>query len=720
MKFKKIRFYLLAVVLLVAVTGSWAGPSSQENPEDLARLRTRLLTHLIRQQMTVNHFSHKALDDTLSEAAFDLYVQQLDSQKRFLTQSDMDQLRPYRQTIDDAIVNGDLLLPSIGARLLRFRVAMVADMVPDILDKGFNFERKEFFETDPEKITYAKDDVEFQKRWQQILKYQVLMRYVQLLEEKNKNSTEKIEKGSAFSDVRIDKALLLEASHKVQRSIQHLLLRLSEQTEQDHFDRFIDAFVRAYDPHSAYMAPEVLEDFEIYMKGSLEGIGATLREDDGFIRVVEIIPGSPAAKQGQLSAEDIIIKVGEGGQEPIDVTETRLRDAVQLIRGKKGTEVRLTIQKPTGREQVISITRDVVEIEEGFAKSTTVPVSGHPEQVYGYLRIPSFYRDFQGSRGGQAARNVTDDVRRELATLNKQGIAGLVLDLRNNGGGSLSDAISVAGLFISTGPVVQVKNSDGNISVFEDEDPDIAYSGPLVVLVNRFSASASEIVAGAIQDYGRGVVIGGGGTHGKGTVQAIFDMDQPLIYGPLEKLKPLGALKITVQKFYRINGGSTQVKGVKPDIELPDLLAFLESGEKYIEYALPWDIVTAVPYQRWNMGADVSKLRYLSQQRVAKGHLFDTLVAETQRNLQRSHETLRPLDLASVLLERETIRAAGDTGIDADFGSETPQKKHGPARLDEEIAEDLYVGEAFGVLTDMRLKTPVGQPHVAGQASSGI
>jgi carboxyl-terminal processing protease len=717
MKFKKIRFYLLAVVLLVAVTGSWAGPSSQENPEDLVRLRTRLLTHLIRQQMTVNHFSHKALDDTLSEAAFDLYVQQLDSQKRFLTQSDMEQLRQYRHTIDDAIVNGDLLLPRIGARLLRLRIETVVDMVPEILDNGFDFKRKEFFETDPDKIGYAKDDIELQKRWHQILKYQVLMRYVQLLEERDSNHPSTNKKDVEYADTRTDKVLLQEASQKVRRSIQHLLTRLLEQTEQDHYDRFINSFVRAYDPHSAYMAPDALEDFEIYMKGSLEGIGATLREDDGFIRVVEIIPGSPAAKQGQLSAEDTIIKVGEGDQDPIDVTETRLRDAVQLIRGKKGTVVRLTIQKPTGREQVIAITRDVVEIEEGFAKSTTVPVSGMPGQVYGYLRIPSFYRDFHGSRGGKTARNVTDDVRTELATLTKQGIAGLVLDLRNNGGGSLSDAISVAGLFISKGPVVQVKNSDGNISVFEDEDPGIAYTGPLVVLVNRFSASASEIVAGAIQDYGRGVVVGGGGTHGKGTVQAIFDMDQPLVYGPLEKLKPLGALKITVQKFYRINGGSTQVKGVKPDIELPDRLAFLESGEKYIEYALPWDIVTAVPFQRWDMGADVSRLRHLSQQRVEKGHLFDSLVAETRRNLQRSHETLRPLELASVLLERESRRDIVDTDL---FGSDAPQNKHGVNQLDEEIADDLYIGEAFGVLTDMRSQAPAGQPRVAGQVSSGM
>ncbi len=718
MKFKTFRFYLLAVVLLVAVTGSWAGPSSQENPEDLARLRTQVLTHLIRQQMTVNHFSHKALDDSLSEAAFNLYVQQLDSQKRFLTQSDMAKLRLHKDNIDDSIMRGELDLPGLGARLLRLRIGTVADMVPKIFERGFDFEPKEYFETDPDKIDYAKNDVELQKRWQQILKYQVLMRYVQLLEEREKATTIG-EKKAASAQLPMDPVLLREATQKVRRSIQHLLTRLLEQTEQDHFDRFINAFVRAFDPHSAYLAPDALEDFEIYMKGSLEGIGATLREDDGFIRVVEIIPGSPAAKQGQLSAEDIILKVGEGPQEPVDVTETQLRDAVKLIRGKKGTQVRLTIQKPTGREQVIAITRDVVEIEEGFAKSTTVPVSGQPGQVYGYLRIPSFYRDFNGGREGRPVRNVTDDVRRELASLAKQRIAGLVLDLRDNGGGSLSDAISVAGLFISTGPVVQVKNSDGNITVFQDEDPEIAYNGPLVVLVNRFSASASEILAGAIQDYGRGVVIGGGGTHGKGTVQAIFDIDQPLIYGPLEKLKPLGALKVTVQKFYRISGGSTQVKGVEPDIQLPDRLAFLESGEKFIEQALPWDIVTAVPFQPWEKPPDVTQLRNLSQQRVQKGHRFVALVAETQRNLQRSRETLRPLTLSEVLQERDSIRKMGDAAIEADFDSEVPQDKPGSKRMSDEIADDLYVGEAFSVLNDMLRQVSGDERKVAGPTSAG-
>jgi carboxyl-terminal processing protease len=709
--FKKLRYCLLAVLILAAVTGSWAGLSSKNDTEDLSQLRIRLLTHLVRQQMTVNHFSHKPLDDTLSAAAFDLYVQQLDFQKRFLTWSDIQQLNRYRNQIDDAIIQGELELPKVAARLLRLRIESVSDMVSEILDRGFAFDEQQVIETDPEKLDYVEDADGLRDRWQRILKYQVLMHYVQLLDEQgglDSNSARQRADATA-----VDQALLRDSIDKVRRSTEHLLRRLKEQTEEDHLERFLNAFVRAYDPHSAYLAPDALEDFEIYMKGSLEGIGATLREDDGFIRVVEVIPGSPAAKQGQLAAEDIILKVGEGTQEPVDVTETRLRDAVRLIRGKKGTEVRLTVRKPTGNEMVISITRDVVEIEEGFASSVTVPIPGEQDKAFGYLRIPSFYRDFEGSREGRQARNVTDDVRRELASLNKQNIAGLVLDLRDNGGGSLSDAIGVAGLFIATGPIVQVKNSDGNISVFEDEDPAITYDGPLVVLVNRFSASASEILAGAIQDYGRGVILGGEGTHGKGTVQAIFDMDQPLTYSPLAKFKPLGALKVTVQKFYRINGGSTQVKGVKPDIQLPDRLSFLESGEKFTEYALPWDTVTNVPYHRWEENLNIEQLRHLSRQRVAKGHRFDNLIAEIQHNVKRSRKTLRSLKLTDALKQREALHASGIEGTKDEVLSQN--KDHGSLR--DRISDDVYVEEAFAVLGDMRRQYEDSEPRVAGQVS---
>jgi carboxyl-terminal processing protease len=702
MHLKKTGRFFIFLVFLILLTGSWAGYAAlQEHPDDLEPIRTRLLAHLIYRQMESNHFSHKPLDDQLSEAAFQLYLQQLDYQKRFLLAEDVEQLRRFADRIDDQMIKGDLQLPATAARLLRLRIAAVSDMVARILEGDFDFNIPEKLETDPEKLDYCRDMDMLRQRWRLILKYQVLMRYVQLLEERDSKTPGAASDASGKQTSRPDEKLLRTATEKVRNSSMHLFSRLLEQSEREHLERFFNAFTRAYDPHSSYLAPETMEDFEIYMKGSLEGIGATLREEDGFIRVVEIIPGSPAAKQGHLEAEDIILKVGEGAREPVDITETRLRDAVRLIRGEKGTEVRLTVRKPDGSELVVPIIRDVVEIEEGFAKSTVVPLPGPPERKYGYLQIPSFYRDFKGTRQGREARNVTDDVRRELLALRKEGIAGLVLDLRDNGGGALTDAISVAGLFISTGPVVQVKNSDGQITVFEDQDPETLYDGPLVVLINRFSASASEILAGAIQDYGRGVIIGGDTTHGKGTVQAIFELDQPMIYGPLEALKPLGAMKVTIQKFYRVSGESTQARGVVPDIQLPDRLAFLETGEQFSDFALPWDTVDAVPHQQWPKHPDLAALNLRSRSRVAEGHRFDEVVAETRQNSERSQNTARSLEIADVLADRASLRRALGLDKPKEKISDKPASDQDRPSFQKEVAEDPYIGEAMAVLSDM-------------------
>jgi len=374
------RFFLLLLVFLLLLTGSWAGYAAlQEHPVELEPLRTKLLTQLIYRQMESNHFSHKPLNDQVSKAAFQLYLQQLDYQKRFLLAEDVEHLRRFADRIDDQMINGDLHLPAVAARLLRLRIAAVSDMVEEILDGDFDFNLPEFFETDPEKLDYCRDMDLLRQRWRLILKYQILMRYVQLLEERDARTTVTTSDADAKRLSPSDPKLLHEASDKVRNSGMHLFSRLLEQSEREHLERFFNAFTRAYDPHSSYLAPETMEDFEIYMKGSLEGIGATLREEDGFIRVVEIIPGSPAAKQGHLEAEDIILKVGQGTLEPVDITETRLRDAVRLIRGEKGTEVRLTVRKPDGTEQVVPIIRDVVESEEGFAKSMVIPLPGLPE-----------------------------------------------------------------------------------------------------------------------------------------------------------------------------------------------------------------------------------------------------------------------------------------------------------------------------------------------------
>ena len=419
--------------------------------------------------------------------------------------------------------------------------------------------------------------------------------------------------------------------------------------------------------------------------------------------MVRIIPGSAAYRQGELEADDIILQVAQGSDEPVDITDTRLRDAVDLIRGKKGTEVRLSVKKPDGHQMVIPIIRDVVEIAETFVKGTTVTdkVSG---RTFGYIKIPSFYRDYNGGTG----RNCTDDLRKELRRLKKEKMTGLVLDLRNNGGGALSDAVSITGLFIESGPVVQVRNGEGKIRVLDDTNRSVEYDGPMVVLVNRFSASASEILAGALQDYGRALIVGDEHTHGKGTVQAMLNLDRELGIQGMAKYMPLGAVKVTIQKFYRISGDSTQERGVTPDIVLPSRMDGLKSGEKHLENALPWDKIKPVQYSRWNLGADLTKLQANSSKRVGADEGFAKIVERAQKAQQRRDETSQSLLLSKVIAEREELRKLnqGDKSISPhgeDVGelATDDDKNREPPTLDETIADDPYVDEGVALLQDL-------------------
>ncbi|MBS1127162.1 MAG: ctpA-2, partial [Nitrospirae bacterium] len=435
-------------------------------------------------------------------------------------------------------------------------------MVKGILSEDFDFSTKEFIETDAEKLEFCKNDGELRERWRKILTYQVLYQYLDRTEEQAPPAgdapkpTDKPEDKKQPSDEDLRKS----ARDKVSKTYDQFFSRISQEKEAEHYERFFSAVTNAFDPHTDYMPPMNKEDFDINMRGSLEGIGATLKEDENYIKVVSIIIGSPAARQGQLQAEDIILKVGEGAGAPVDIIGMRVKDAVRLIRGKKGTEVRLTIRKPDGKILTLPIIRDVIQIEDTFVKGVTLRDEKTGDQ-FGYIRVPSFYRDFEKTRNGDGGRNSTDDVRTELNNFKSGDIKGLIIDLRNNGGGALADAVRIAGLFIKTGPVVQVKNSNGRISTLADDEPDISYAGPVVILVNRISASASEILAGALQDYSRAVIMGGEHTHGKGTVQTLINLDDYVPFKNMEEYKPLGALKLTVQKFYRISGDSTQYRG---------------------------------------------------------------------------------------------------------------------------------------------------------------
>ncbi len=666
--------------------------------------RNELIGYMLYKQLPSIHFSDKDLDDNLAEASFDLYLKQLDYQKRFLLKRDAEELKGYADNIDDNLKSGNTVLPEVGYTILSERIMQAKKIVSDIFKEGFDFNRKEMYETDPEKLDYARDLEELHQHWRKMLKAQVISQYLDLLEDQKKKEVK--EK---------DQALWKQAIEKVSSRNSSFFTRLNQETLQDHYDRFFNSITRAFDPHTNYMPPAKKEDFDIHMRGSLEGIGALLREEDGYIKVVRIIPGSASARQGALLAEDIILAVAEGAEEPVEITDMRLREAVRLIRGPKGTEVRLTVKKPDGTTKIIPIIRDVVQIEDTFVKGHVV--RGPGERKIGYVKIPSFYRDFEMSRNGGIARNSTDDTRMVLEELKKQGISGVILDLRNDGGGSLVDAVDTAGLFLESGPVVQVKNSFGTRKVLSDNDKEIVYDGPLVVLVNLFSASASEIVAAALQDYGRAVIVGGRHTHGKGTVQTIIDMNENIPLLNLQRYEDLGALKVTIQKFYRINGGSTQFKGVEPDIVLPSLYEYLHSGEQYLDYALPWDQVAPVPYYPYATGSlDIKTLKQKSLERIGKDEAFKAIAEQAEESKERLQNTQISLALEDMKAEREKSNEARDNMVrrfeqyeevqldEFDSADEEDQPSKNDEDWQKELEKDPYVGEAGRIIADILSK----------------
>lgn len=686
-----LRIRLMLIWLLLALLLPATGWSKV--PHDFDSNRARLLGHMIQQQLSRNHYSQKPTDDNLSHAAFDLYLKQLDFQKRFLLLEDVAQLKGYQDLIDDSIRRGRLDLPETGRNLLNQRIDQVEEMLGELLQEKIDYNTPEVIETDPEKLSFTANPKELRERWRKTLKFQILSRYINLREDEIG-----VDEAGALKPVTAEqeRELLQQAQEKVAKANRNLFERMREETLQDHYDRYLNAISRAFDPHTSYLPPEGKEDFDIQMSGSLEGIGATLREEDGYIKVVKIIPGSAAYKQGQLAEDDIILKVAEGKGDPVDITDTRIRDAVALIRGKKGTEVRLTVKKPDGRRLVIPIVRDVVEIEETFVKGTTVK-DDETGQLFGYVKIPSFYRDYSG----KTDRNCTDDLREELKKLKKEKISGLILDLRNNGGGSLADAVSLTGLFIKTGPIVQVRNGSGRIRVMRDDDRSLEYDGPMIVLVNRFSASASEILAGALQDYGRALIVGDEHTHGKGTVQALLDLDRYVNLRGMDKYMPLGAVKVTIQKFYRISGESTQEKGVTPDVVLPSRLDGLESGEKYLDYALPWDHIKAADYKPWREPVgNIDSLRRHSQERVVQDKEFSEILKEAKEAKQRRDQTEQSLLLSQMLKERQQMRDA-DELMSPHGKKKKDENDKEPPSLQEEIADDPYVGEGVALLHEL-------------------
>ena len=688
--------------------------------------KAKLLSYVLGQQLQKNHFSHKAMDDALSKEAFSLYLKQIDARKQFYLQKDIDELQHFSTKLDDEMRDGQILFPLVAEELLRARVLAVKKFVDEFSDYEFDPNKKDFIESDNKKLTYCQTEAELHDRWQKTIQYQIVSQYL------NRDAINEAKKGlesekEKNAPPKSEKALLKEAKEKVLKTNRELLERMMKREVKDQYDRYFSIIARAFDPHTDYMPPTEKEDFDIHMRGSLEGIGAELQEEDGFIKVKRIMPGGAAARQKQLVAHDVILMVAQGKDDPVDITDMRINDAVRLIRGAKGSEVRLTVKKVDGQTTIISIIRDVVQLEETFVKSALL---GAGTEQYGYVKIPTFYRDFQGNGYGRDGRNVTDDVKKSLELLNKAKTRGLIIDLRNNGGGALVDAVKIAGLFIKSGPVVQIKSSDNKAEILYDYDAEVYYNGPIVVLINRFSASASEILAAALQDYHRALVVGSDHSYGKGTVQTLLNMDSelPLLGLNLAQYKPLGALKVTTQKFYRVTGESTQNKGVVSDIALPDAFSASEIGERYDENALPWDTIEPASYEKWgSFPFNIDNLLSVSQGRVKSDKKFIEIQKESEESKERLKNTQLPIDLASVKLEQERNKAlrknSGMAGHGFDSEDDDVAPDHVLTPLEEEkrmvtkLQDDPYVRESLSL---MGSNISVSEKTVAGAATDVV
>jgi carboxyl-terminal processing protease len=670
--------------------------------------REMVLGNILKGALENMHLSNKQIDDTTSQDAFKVYLERLDYGKQFLLQSDVKALDKFKKQFDDMLIDGNLVILDFSSELMNKRIGAIEKHVEKLLEKPLDYKKKDTLETDPKKRTFPATEKDLFTHWEKLMKYEVMSRIVDQKEEQNglalddKGNKKKPVSDKKLTDAEIEK----EARSKVLKSYKKIFSRLVNEKRNDKLDKFYNAITKVFDPHTNYLIPEEKEDFDIDMSGKLEGIGAILREDNSFIKVERIVPGSASWKTKEVEAEDIILKVGQGKEEPVDVVDMSLRDAVKLIRGKKGSEVRLTIKKPNGLVKVVPIIRDVVEIEESYVKGTVLELAPDKKK-FGYINVPKFYRDFND----RAGRNVTDDTRKEIQRLNKEGVEGLILDLRNNGGGALEDARMISGLFIEKGPIVQVKAHTGAVDVLEDTDSTVDFKKPTVVLINRFAASASEIVAAALQDYGRAVIVGGEFSHGKGTVQAVVDLDGYV--SPMAKqYSPLGALKITIQKFYRVNGSSTQYKGVTPDIILPDQFSHLESGEKFLDYSIPWGEVKPVKYNRWKTSKfDLKTLKANSQARVKKDEKFKHLLDAMKWYKTQKEKTKRSLTLVDFEKERKEIREKTDIFrkelenanlmVKDLSGSKDKAQQEKFEEFSKTLKKDAVIEESIHILSDM-------------------
>ncbi len=590
------------------------------------------------------HYEPKPVDDQLSEAVYGNLINNLDRDKHFFTEEDLAKMSVFKTSIDDQIQVGRFDFFDTTWSILMGRLAVLEPMIAETLSKPLNYEKDETYTVYDEPEKFQPNWISLEKDWKLWLQFQSMERLSRKLE-----TQKKAKDSSAIAKQKPFDTLELQARNETKKFYIDWFKRLKKMDRKDQIGMYANNIAEIYDPHTNYFPPEDKENFDIGMTGKLEGIGATLTERDGYVKVERIVPGSASYRQGELKAGDLILKVAQGPAEPVDVVDMKLDDAIQLIRGKKGTEVRLTVKKPDGSIVIIPIVREVVVIEESFARSAMMEYKG---KRFGMIHLPSFYADFsQRGRG----RNCTGDVKAEISKLTKEGALGIIIDLRNNGGGSLADAIEMGGLFIPQGPIVQVKDMRG-IEVHMDRNPSVDYNGPLVILTNTYSASASEILAAALQDYGRAIILGSKSTFGKGTVQTFVELP-----GGMSDVFPrgYGQLKVTIQKFYRINGGTTQLRGVEPDVVLPDVYDGIEQGEKEMDFHLAYDKIPAAAYQSFNPYKESQRRKAIeaSKKRLSKNEYYALVQKRATELTAVRNAYTYSLNMKKFELQQEALRA---------------------------------------------------------------
>ncbi|MEW4526840.1 carboxy terminal-processing peptidase [Maioricimonas sp. JC845] len=659
------RMLSLGLAMLAATTIFAQQLATQAADSETAKLITEMIPRY--------HLSRQRVDDRIAAKLLPTFIKDLDPQKQYFLQADIDEFEKARDSLDDSLRSGNIDFAFQVFDVYSDRLHRQLEVAHKYIDADHDFTVDEEITISGDDLGWAASEQELDDRWRKRIKYQLL-------------------------DLKLDGTELDEAREQLHKRYRNVKLNMEQMNEQDKLEIYLTALTRCFDPHSSYMSPQTWQDFEIQLRLSLDGIGAALRADDGYTIVAQIVPGGAADKDGRLKVGDKIIGVGQEEGEIEDIFEMKLSDVVRKIRGKRGTIVRLRVKPADGSESVVyDLTRQKIELKESEVKGEILDTAdrlGRKGRV-GIIQIPSFYRDFAGAQSGiRNFKSAAADVAAVLDSFAQQGgVDAVVIDLRNNGGGALSEAIEISGLFIDQGPVVQVKEPSGRVQALEDDDPGVLYSGPLVVVCNRSSASASEIFAGVIKDYRRGIVVGDTTTHGKGTVQNLMDVAPNQMFRILQRTQR-GKLKLTIQQFYRVNGHSTQNHGVPSDIVLPSLIDHWDLGEAFLDNALPFDRIRPAVYSPGRFVSEelIASLQQQSEQRIRNDEEFQKIEKAIRRYLDRKSRK-------TVSLREETMKAERDADEELVGSTDELEVEEGAepdadeAEKKDEIFPDTYYND---------------------------